>query len=314
MRQIQQINNFGSAKIIPYEKDEDLNLDNLDPQNLILGQNGAAFLIKSEWGYVIDPIDFPYSNLKLKELHMDGVEYCSFCPKLDPSIFAQILECFKYIQGKTKEELAINVYYDTETKDFIVNLPKQVISAARVTYEFDETYEYDDRYVPYLQIHSHHSMAASFSSTDDNDESRGLLQFFGVLGKINANSTIYDVDCSFRIWTGKTFVKVTTHDVFDIPEYYCELSEDIIKQLDGIIASSKQAKMKTTKTFPMGNYIPSAQQRASAEEEKEIEEDLITDGEFSLEMLEGMEWYIDDSSHQQALKAQELSDKANKEG
>lgn len=312
MKQMQWVNNFGSAKIILYVNENDLNFENLDPQNIILGQNGAAFLTKSDWGYIIDPLDLPYSNLKLQELHMEGTEFCSFCPKPSPELYAKILECFKYIQGKTKEELAVNIYYDTETEDFVFELPKQVISSTLVKYEFDEEYEANDRYVPYLQIHSHHGMAASFSGTDDQDEKRGLMRYFGVLGKINSNSNIYNVDNSFRLWTGTRFVKVSVHDVFDIPEFGYTITDDVKTQLDHIISNSKVVKSATkTNTAPYipQKYLPKHIDSDESESIGDIIDDLLEDGEFSMDDFIGMDWEITDSVHAQALKAQELADR-----
>jgi len=86
----------------------------------------------------------------------------SSLPKPKLSVFNEILEMFKYVCNKSNYELCVNLYYDTLNSEFKLSLHDQIISGAKVNYDYDENLELSDRYIRYLQIHSHNTMPAFF--------------------------------------------------------------------------------------------------------------------------------------------------------
>ena len=164
---------------------------------------------------------------------------------------------FKYVCNKTKWELCVNVYYDTVNKNFKLNLHDQIISGTKADYKYDENFEMSNRYIRYLQIHSHNTMGANFSGIDDRDENYSSLCFCGVIGKISPESKFYNVDMKYRIWSGTRFTDLDFEDVFNIEHYPKPLTISQIQKLDSIIEKSKVAsKIPQQTSFNLNGLTP----------------------------------------------------------
>lgn len=241
MIDLDQINDLSLMNII-FNTTPEFGVDNLEFLNLVFAREGAFICIKSDFGYVLDKTTLPYRNKGLEPLFDDDqyVYYFeSFIPKPDITVLEEILEYFKFICGKTKEELLVILYYDTKTKKFITEIVRQIVSGGSVEYAYNKKYEMESRYIKYLEIHSHHSMAANFSGTDNNDESNRTLYFCGVLGKINPiQSNVFNIDHTFRIWTGLRFIQIPLYEVFETHTQNIELSESKKNELKKIIEVS----------------------------------------------------------------------------
>jgi hypothetical protein len=243
---LEVINDLSLLNIV-FNTKETLNIENLEFLNLIFAKDGAYMAIKSNFGVVFDRTKLPYANRGLFPLFdEEDIQYSfrSFIRKPDISVLEEILEYFKFVCNKTKDELLVIVYYDTQTDEFINEIVKtQVVSGGSVEYAYNKDYEMDERYVKYLEIHSHHSMGASFSGTDNNDESNRTLYFCGVLGKINPLTTnIFNMDHKFRIWSGSRFIEIPIYEVFETHTTQPELSEDKIEELDTLLKVSNAIK------------------------------------------------------------------------
>lgn len=229
---------------------------NLDPEtfqfaNLLLAGDGIFFVQKTGFGATYDKLNVAFKNSSLEKVG-DIFALTTTLPKPSKEVLETILECFKYINGKTKEEVMVNLYWDTVDEKFIIDLNTQIISKVLVDYKYSDKYEMNDRYVRYAQIHSHHSMAANFSGTDNNDEKFKIPCYFGVIGKLQLDSNIYTMDHTFRVWTGVRFVEVGMEDVFDLPIPSYELPKDLEKKLDKIIEMTKKSKSKKANYPPIG--------------------------------------------------------------
>ena len=80
---------------------------------------------------------------------------------------------FKSISDELHYEVLVHILYDTEEKEYIIKVPKQRISEASVNSETDEPYP--DRYIHVMDFHSHNTMPAVFSGTDNADEKETRL-------------------------------------------------------------------------------------------------------------------------------------------
>lgn len=100
--------------------------------------------------------------------------------KLKFEMFQSIEKFFTDVYKKHSSEVAILLYYNFEEKRWGWLVPKQTVSGASVDYKLEESkFIYDDgtladavpdKYTQMGSIHSHASMSAFHSGTDDKDE------------------------------------------------------------------------------------------------------------------------------------------------
>jgi hypothetical protein len=258
MTDISQINESSLTSV--HFLDKDIHDLNLSFRNIVFTNNGAYIVLNNELGLIADKIPYvDYKNSSL--LSIPSSPYMvTFIPKPPITILSEILEMFKYVSKENKLELAINVYWNKRKKRFVTEICDQIITTGRVEYSYTDKYELNTNYVRYLQIHSHHGMAAAFSSIDNDDEQNSLFSFFGVIGKINQKSELFNIDKKFRIWTGIRFINLEVKDVFELDKYTKQISNETVTRLDQIIQDSKQHNITIAKyddTFDFLNDINS---------------------------------------------------------
>jgi hypothetical protein len=248
---LSQINESSMAKICFYNQQfEDL-IKSLDFYNIIFAGDGMFIGTKSDFGISIDKIDsIKYTNTSLNSFKSSAAIY-PFVPKPNLEVFVKIIEIFKYVYDRIKSEICVNVYYDKKTKQFITNIEQQLVTSVHVGYDYEEKFEMSKDYIRYLQIHSHHKMGANFSSVDDKDERLTSLCYYGVVGKLDEDSSFYNVDSKFRIWNGLRFVEISFDDVFNIGVSQPELNQTDLSRLDKIIRKSEDEEKKKTNLYPV---------------------------------------------------------------
>lgn len=247
---LNEINEHSIINVIFDQDKTPLDINQLDYLNLVFTRDGIFLVQKNRFGISFERIEQPYKNRSLRRYKFNwAIE--SFLPKPDKVMFEEILECFKYIVGQTKDELLIIIYYDTQEKKHIMDIVKvQLISGGAVKYAYNKDYEMEDRYIKYLEIHSHNTMHANFSGTDNGDEKK-MLCYYGVIGQINEHSNIYSVDQKFRIWTGKEFREVKPWEVFDSYMKTIVIKDENKDQMDEILRISKAAmELKKNMALP----------------------------------------------------------------
>jgi hypothetical protein len=276
---LKNINNGSITKVIFYNSEDDLSRENLDSFNIIFAGNGVYSCIKNTFGCIFDKIQgFKYTNMNLLEFEYETVVYPNV-PKLPLGMFDEIVQAFKYVSNKTKDELMFNVYWDIENEGFILDLVKQDISPGHIKYEYSREFELDENYIRYLQIHSHNTMTANFSTTDNNDETGRIACYFGVLGSFKDSTTCLNVDNKFRVYTGSRFVEMDIASIIEMPNTGYELDEDLIKQLDEVIETSAMARVVKTTTSPfytgMRTATPTANITSAKTELTDHEEEFM---------------------------------------
>ncbi len=231
--ELHNINDFSMNKVIFYINGEtqDSLFEKLDYSNLVFANDGIYQVIKNDLFLIIKKTQTQYSNTALAELEDNQI--IQFIPKPAQEYLDKIVDLFRYVNDKSKNELMINLYYDKENNDFIIDIVDQVISGALVTYKYDQTYEMDQRYVRYLQVHSHNVMSANFSSIDNKDETNKILSYFGVIGKLQKYNNTFE--SKFRIWSGVDFLEVNIDEVFNTEICLANISTDEKAILDNII-------------------------------------------------------------------------------
>jgi len=112
-----------------------------------------------------------------------------------------IVTFFKDIYATFGTESMARIY-ETSSGDRFVDVPSQTVAPASVDHKDDRK----EKIV--LDIHSHGSMDAFFSGTDDNDEN--AFRFFGVAGHVDNNLKLL-----FRLKFDEVELEVKISNIFD---------------------------------------------------------------------------------------------------
>ena len=143
----------------------------------------------------------------VREFEDIQAEFKMALPKIPAHIFSKVMGFFKSISDELHYEVLVHILYDTEEKEYIIKVPKQRISEASVNSETDEPYP--DRYIHVMDFHSHNTMPAVFSGTDNADEKETRL--YAVAGRFNRTFP----EITVRAGCAGKFIPLNPEDVFD---------------------------------------------------------------------------------------------------
>jgi hypothetical protein len=134
-----------------------------------------------------------------------------FIPALPPipyRLLLKIISFFRMMALKGDYEALVNVYWDKETHAFVIDAPSQTVTSFSVNSRRNQKYD-DDRYIHYLDIHSHNKMKAFFSEIDNNDEK--ATRVYAVVG----NVLDYFPQIKVRISNGGVFHEIAPAVIFE---------------------------------------------------------------------------------------------------
>lgn len=235
----------------------------------VLGKDGSLYrynqfsLGRSSMIKVADtPIKLGASNLKpyLRPL-VDG-------QKIPVQMLDDILLFFTKVMtmvgtgGKHGEyEAMAHIVWNKTKKEYRVAIPKQKVAKATVTYDWTHV-EADEEVI--LDIHSHNTMGAFFSGTDENDD-KTYAGISGVAGELNRVEP--KVIWRFNAYKDKV-PNLNTEDFFAVP----------VKQESEAVASWLDLVEVRTYTPPVGGYannskVFGAGSRAAVGSNKSLPED-----------------------------------------
>lgn len=143
----------------------------------------------------------------VREFEDIQAEFKMALPKIPAHIFSKVMGFFKSISDELHYEVLVHILYDTEEKEYIIKVPKQRISEASVNSETDEPYP--DRYIHVMDFHSHNTMPAVFSGTDNADEKETRL--YAVAGRFNRTFP----EVTVRAGCAGKFIPLNPEDVFE---------------------------------------------------------------------------------------------------
>ena len=143
----------------------------------------------------------------VREFEDIRAEFKMALPKIPAHIFSKVMGFFKSISDELHYEVLVHILYDTEEKEYIIKVPKQRISEASVNSETDEPYP--DRYIHVMDFHSHNTMPAVFSGTDNADEKETRL--YAVAGKFDRTFP----EITVRAGCAGKFIPLNPEDVFE---------------------------------------------------------------------------------------------------
>ena len=143
----------------------------------------------------------------VREFENIQAEFKMTLPKIPANIFSKVMGFFKSISDELHYEVLVHILYDTERKEYIIKVPKQKISEFSVNSETDAPYP--DRYIHVMDFHSHNTMPAAFSGTDNADEKETRL--YAVAGRFNRTFP----EITVRAGCAGKFIPLNPEDVFE---------------------------------------------------------------------------------------------------
>ena len=142
-------------------------------------------------------------------------------PKIPLNILSQIVSFFRDICDESGDEVFARIYYDKEEGVYFPYVPPQKISKANVTYNItDKRFQTEDRYLFVLDIHSHNTMSAFFSGTDNSDE-KSSGKIFMVIGQLDKETPMYKI----RTYQEPNHIEIDLFDAFEKPENITAVAE-----------------------------------------------------------------------------------------
>ena len=157
-------------------------------------------------------------------------------PLIPVSLLSQIISFFRcYMNNAAEFEALVHILWDKEQEKFVVHVPPQEVSKARVNADLSRDELDETRYLHYMDIHSHNSMAAKFSPVDDQDERATRL--YAVLGHLDQ----FFPEITVRMSCGGTYCELDPALVFEgLGEVFPREWRDNVK----IGESRKEAKLR----------------------------------------------------------------------
>lgn len=161
---------------------------------------------------------------------MNGTVYFNL-PQIPFDILKQILHFFWDVYVFKKTEALVQIFYDRNKEAYELYVPYQEVSLGSVDFERDTALELDSNKILVMEIHSHGSYSACWSSTDNEEElSHRLYAVVGDLPHFRYDNAHIRV----RAATGGCFVQIEPQKIFRYPatleEYHPELKKVRVRQ------------------------------------------------------------------------------------
>ena len=162
----------------------------------IPGGDGRVYeLRKNELGEFIAPKD------SVIDLGSVRAGFTPALPLVPMELLAQIISFFRCcMTGPEEFEALAHILWDKQEQEFVVRVPEQTVTKAHIDAELSRDDLPEERYLHYIDIHSHNSMEAKFSSVDDNDER--ATRIYIVVGRLDK----FFPDITVRMSCGGTYL------------------------------------------------------------------------------------------------------------
>lgn len=195
----------GEARIPSY-KDYCLSLDDAEksqkPIIILPSRDGRIYeMRKTEVGTFTAPAEF------LPEFPPVTQEFQMSLPKIPMHILMFILDFFRELSDRCELEALVHILYDNLRCKYVIRVPKQKLTHVSVNSVMDEAYP--EHFIHVMDIHSHNTMPAQFSQTDDDDERATRL--YGVVGRFDRVLP----EITVRASCGGKFIAVEPSDIFE---------------------------------------------------------------------------------------------------
>ncbi len=164
----------------------------------IPGGDGRVYeLRKSELGEFIAPKDC------VIDLPSVVAGFTPALPLVPMELLAQIISFFRCcMSGPEEFEALAHIFWDREEEKFVAHIPKQRVTKAHIDADLTQEDLPEDRYLHYIDIHSHNSMEAKFSRVDDEDER--ATRIYIVVGRLDK----FFPDITVRMSCGGSYLEL----------------------------------------------------------------------------------------------------------
>lgn len=165
---------------------------------LIPGGDGQVYeMRKTELGEFVAPRN------NVTDLTEVRAGFTPALPLVPIGVMAQIISFFRcYMSGGEQFEAMAHIYWDKREERFVVRIPKQSVTKAHIDADLSQDDLPEDRYLHYIDIHSHNSMEAKFSAVDDADEQ--ATRIYIVVGRLDK----FFPDLTVRMSCGGTYLEL----------------------------------------------------------------------------------------------------------
>ena len=164
---------------------------------LVPSQDGRVYeLRKNELGEFIAP------KHNIKEFSNVRAGFRPALTRIPRELLCQIIAFFRCFMDQQEYEALAQIYWDRHAEEFIVHIPKQTVTKSSVHADLRGNTLPESRYLHYADVHSHNSMKAQFSYTDDHDERPTGLYI--VIGRLDR----FYPEISARVSCGGTFLEI----------------------------------------------------------------------------------------------------------
>ena len=162
----------------------------------IPGADGRVYeLRKNELGEFIAPKD------SVIDLGSVRAGFTPALPLVPMELLAQIISFFRcYMTGPEEFEALAHILWDKQEQEFVVRIPEQTVTKAHIDAKLNRDDLPEERYLHYIDIHSHNSMEAKFSPVDDEDER--ATRIYIVVGRLDK----FFPDITVRMSCGGTYL------------------------------------------------------------------------------------------------------------
>lgn len=249
---MQELVPYVSCLVNPHEFDEALK--STYSEIFVAAPDGYYKHMKLRGGrHIRLKVDTLPKTAKLPDLKDIGEEL-NFLPagKVPYEYLEQIVHFFKEVMRLKKADYEAHAWVLwSKDKGYYISVPKQTVSKAAVQFSYDEEALPPDSIIV-VDIHSHNTMGAFFSGTDNNNDKNGVY-YSGVVGKLD-NATPQIV---FRFNMHDTKMECKIADIFDIPKKEISIPSEWMDQVE--VKAVTTPKASTTGIFggPNGRRQPS---------------------------------------------------------
>lgn len=179
-------------------------------------------------------------------------------PLIPAKLLLQVFTFFyHFAQCDNGKEALVNIYWDKENQIFLADAPEQLVSKISVDSKMSEKFA-DDRYIHYMDIHSHNTIAAFFSPVDDHDEKATRL--YTVVGRLNKSKP----EIKTRISNGGKFMEIDPKQVFEFSDI--SFLDDWINNVD----ISSRNKRNIRKAFSYMAKMEAKTEKAERRNKKKV--------------------------------------------
>lgn len=169
-------------------------------------------------------------------------------PQIPAASFAKVIEFFKSVYDKYWGEAIVLLFYNEETKKYRIIPPHQKVTAASLDYNRGITLE---GWTMIGDIHSHGSMSAFHSGTDDDDEKTfdGLHITLGHMKDDDISISASIVSNGYRFMVEPNDYIAGIKLTRDIDEIKTSYTSKIYKWINGKMELDEKASKKTAYSY-----------------------------------------------------------------